>query len=223
MLKFHVMEINQSEIQAPKHPFAAPAFCEDTQETLRAVRRIARALALSGRDLARRHNLTTAQLLCLRLLKDHEALSAGSLAKALSLSPQTATGLVDRLEARGLVRRLRAPNDRRSVLIQLSESGLAMIEAVGPMLQDRFVSRFDALTPARRRELRHALEAIVALLEAETLDAAPMLDAGHRIEPGAAADTRHSRKVAVGPARPGTRRKRQEAEGNREDATIDRL
>ncbi len=147
----------------------------DTGETLRAVRRIARALALSSRDLARRHDLTPTQLLCLRLLKDHEAPTAGTIAGALSLSPQTVTGLIDRLETRGLVQRLRSPNDRRQVLVSLSEQGTAVIKAAGPLLQDRFVTRFDALPAARRRSLRSALETIVSLLEADTLDAAPVL------------------------------------------------
>jgi DNA-binding MarR family transcriptional regulator len=154
----------------------------DTEETLRAVRRIARALALSGRDLARRHDLTATQLLCLRLLREHEALSAGALAKALSLSPQTATGLVDRLEARGLVTRMRSRSDRRCVLVSLSDAGQSTIEAAGPMLQDRFVARFAALSSSRRRSLRRALEATVTLLEADSLDAAPVLTADHTIE-----------------------------------------
>lgn len=181
------MELAKSKISGPGNVSTdSPSDWEprspDTEETLRAVRRIARALAISSRDLAHRHNLTAAQLLCLRLLKDHDALSAGMLANALSLSPQTATGLIDRLEARGLVCRVRSTNDRRCVLISLSKAGLATIEAAGPMLQDRFVERFDALAAQRRRTLRHALEAIVALLEADTLEAAPMLDVGHRIE-----------------------------------------
>jgi len=180
------MELLQGEIAGPeRHPNRGVAplarTSSDTKETLRAVRRIARALALSSRDLARQHDLTATQLLCLRLLKEREALSAGALAKALSLSPQTATGLVDRLEARELVARVRSTSDRRCVLVSLSEAGRALIDATGPMLQDRFVARFDALASDRQRELRAALEAIVTLLEADTLDAAPVLAAGHII------------------------------------------
>ncbi|MGH8160588.1 MAG: MarR family winged helix-turn-helix transcriptional regulator [Gammaproteobacteria bacterium] len=185
------------------------------------MRRIARALALSSRELARRHELTTAQLLCLRLLKDHEALSAGALAKALSLSPQTATGLIDRLETRGLVQRLRSSSDRRSVLIRLSETGLATIKAAGPMLQDRFVTRFDALSPAKRRGLRRSLEAVVAMLEAETLDAAPVLDAGHRIEPAATDDARRRGEATI-EARPGSNREHRDPEVRHKDATTHR-
>lgn len=180
------MELLQNEAsstkQGPEVTVARlAAASSDTEETLRAVRRIARALALSSRDLARQHDLTATQLLCLRSLKEQEALSAGALAKALSLSPQTATGLIDRLEARELVTRGRSNSDRRCVLVSLSEAGRAVIEATGPMLQDRFIARFDALASDQRRSLRDALETIVTLLEADMLDAAPVLDAGHVI------------------------------------------
>ncbi|HEX5314878.1 MAG TPA: MarR family transcriptional regulator [Gammaproteobacteria bacterium] len=157
----------------------------DTEETLRAVRRIARALALSSRDLARQHRLTPAQLLCLRLLKDQPALNAGAIAAALSLSPQTMTGLLDRLEARGLATRLRSTSDRRQVLVRLSARGSEALDAAGPLLQDRFVARLEALPIPRRRSLRRALQAIVALLEADRLDAAPLLAPGSRLEPSA--------------------------------------
>ncbi|MDN5865322.1 MAG: MarR family transcriptional regulator [Gammaproteobacteria bacterium] len=187
MLIFHAVDILQSEAPAVPSLAAgagsawAPAN-PDTEETLRAVRRIARALALSSRDLARRHDLTATQLLCLRLLREHEALSAGTLAKALSLSPQTATGLVDRLETRGLVERVRSTSDRRCVLVSLTDAGSSLIEATGPMLQDRFVARFDALEPRHRQSLRKALETVVSLLEADELDAAPVLTGEHGIE-----------------------------------------
>jgi len=150
----------------------------DTDTILRAVRRIARALALASRELARRHGLTAPQLMCLRLLNERGALSAGALAAGLSLSPQTVTGLIDRLHARELVTRVRSETDRRQVLIGLTESGGALIRAAAPGLQDRFVARLDTLEPRRREALRDALDTVVNLLEAEALDAAPLLAPG---------------------------------------------
>lgn len=202
MLNFNVMKVMENETVLESGRAEKPASRwapahRDTEETLRAVRRITRALAISSRDLARQHELTATQLLCLRLLREHEAVSAGTLAKALSLSPQTATGLVDRLEARELVGRVRSTSDRRCVLVSLTPPGNTLIAATGPMLQDRFVARFDALEPERRRALREALEAVVSLLEAEALDAAPVLAAEHSIEPQA----NSSARKAAGPLR----------------------
>lgn len=154
---------------------------DQTGKVLRDVRRIVRALSLAGRDLARSHDLTVPQLLCLRVLKDAGMLTAGTLAIALSLSPQTVTGLLDRLHVRGLIERTRSETDRRQVLIRLSEDGEHLLATTAPSLQDRFVERFSALPAARRRTLAEALAAIVSLLEAETLDAAPLLAPGHAL------------------------------------------
>ena len=157
----------------------------DTAGVLRDVRRIVRALSLASRDLARTHDLTVAQLLCLRTLRNTGMISAGALANALSISPQTVTGLLDRLHARGLIARARSETDRRQVLISLSEQGENMLATTSPSLQDRFVQRFSALPLARRAVLAEALSAVVTLLEADTLDAAPLLAPGHALSSNA--------------------------------------
>lgn len=156
---------------------------DETENVLRDVRRIVRALSLASRDLARTHELTVAQLLCLRVLRNAGMLSAGALANALSISPQTVTGLLDRLHARGLIARARSETDRRQVLISLSEQGKKLLATTSPSLQDRFVQRFGALPPARRKNLSQALSAVVTLLEADSLDAAPLLAPGHALTP----------------------------------------
>ncbi len=156
---------------------------DETVNILRDVRRIVRALSLASRDLARTHELTVAQLLCLRVLRNAGMLSAGALANALSISPQTVTGLLDRLHARGLIARARSETDRRQVLISLSEQGEKLLAATSPSLQDRFVKRFSALPPARRAALSDALSTVVSLLEADSLDAAPLLAPGHALTP----------------------------------------
>lgn len=160
-----------------------PSDTEDTENVLRDVRRIVRALSLASRELARTHDLTVAQLLCLRVLKNARRLSAGMLANALSLSPQTVTGLLDRLNARGLIARARSETDRRQVLISLSDEGTRLLDATPPSLQDRFVQRFSELPEKQRRALSEALGTIVTLLEADSLDAAPLLAPGHALMP----------------------------------------
>lgn len=169
-------------------PGISPHNARHAEAVLRSVRRIARALALSSRDLARRHGLTPPQLMCLRVLADAGECSAGTLAAALSLSPQTVTGLTDRLYTRGLIERVRSQVDRRQVLIGLTESGRRLLSEASPPLQDRFVTRLNALPAARRRALRDALDTVVALLEADALDAAPLLAPGPILAPRHAED-----------------------------------
>ena len=61
-------------------------------------------------------------LRCLDWLFDGP-MSAGQLAEATSLSSAAMTTLLDRLEAKGLVRRVRATTDRRKVLVEMTKRG----------------------------------------------------------------------------------------------------
>ena len=73
--------------------------------------RIAEHMGLSGTD----HK-------CLELaLRAKEPLTAGQIAQLSGLSTGAVTGVIDRLERRGFVRRVRDPHDRRKVLVQVTE------------------------------------------------------------------------------------------------------
>jgi DNA-binding MarR family transcriptional regulator len=61
-------------------------------------------------------------------------MSAGQLAQASGLSPGAATTALDRLEQAGYARRVRDPNDRRSVLIELTPQAQQLIDEIyGPI------------------------------------------------------------------------------------------
>jgi DNA-binding MarR family transcriptional regulator len=71
--------------------------------------------------------------------------SAGQLAAATGLSTAATTSLVDRLERRGLVRRVADPADRRKVLIEMTELGARQVgELYGPIAEEgaRLLARY---------------------------------------------------------------------------------
>jgi DNA-binding MarR family transcriptional regulator len=59
----------------------------------------------------------------LTLLEGSGPLSMGRIADALDISVASATGVIDRMEARGLVKRRRSPEDRRVVLVEPAAGG----------------------------------------------------------------------------------------------------
>ena len=67
--------------------------------------------------------ITYPQYLVLNALRDAETLTIGGLASRLSLEPSTITPLVKRLEAAGLVARVRSQTDEREVRVSLTEGG----------------------------------------------------------------------------------------------------
>jgi DNA-binding MarR family transcriptional regulator len=156
-------------------------------DVLIALRRIIRAVDLHSRSLVQRFGLTGPQLLVLRQIGRDEA-SVGALAKAASLSQATITGILDRLEGRGLVERRRGHNDKRQVLARATGAGKRMLQHAPRLLQDSFVVQFTSLAEWEQTQLISSLQHVVAMMEATELEASPMLAAGP-IVPSAAKAT----------------------------------
>ncbi len=156
-------------------------------QVLTALRRITRAIDLHSRALEQRHGLTGPQLVLLRLLADGNERSIGELARGASLSQPTVTGIVSRLERRGLARRERSRFDRRRVLVGLTDAGRDAARGAPALLQERFLEGFAALQDWERNLTLASLQRVVHLLEAAGLDAAPILVSGP-IEAASGAD-----------------------------------
>ncbi len=81
-------------------------------------RQLATAVIMFHETLAKKAGLTAAESRCLGILFQREALTAGELARATGLTTGAITGIVDRLQKDGWLRREANPADRRSVLIR---------------------------------------------------------------------------------------------------------
>jgi DNA-binding MarR family transcriptional regulator len=91
-------------------------------------------LAMSNRgrliDALEELDLTFMQAHALRLLDPDEERTMGKLAETIKCDPSNITGIVDRLEARGLVERRSAADDRRVKALALTPAGVALRERV---------------------------------------------------------------------------------------------
>lgn len=76
-------------------------------------------------------NLNQAQGAALLVLAQHGPQRMSHLARFLLQQTQTTTDLVDRLERRNLVRRIRHETDRRVVLVEITDQGKALLEEIG--------------------------------------------------------------------------------------------
>jgi DNA-binding MarR family transcriptional regulator len=88
-------------------------------EFLLAVRRAGSVLQLLGAASADRIGINVTDLNCLNILALGGRLTAGELAKRTGLTTASITGVLDRLEEAGFVRRERDPGDRRRVIVRL--------------------------------------------------------------------------------------------------------
>ena len=150
---------------------------ESVDQILSALRRVIRAVDLHSRQLVQSHGLTGPQALVLKAV-GHDSLSAGVLAERVSLSQGTVTDILNRLEQRGLVTRVRSETDRRRVMVELSPAGRDCLASSPPLLQDRFASRFQELESWEQTQLLASLQRIAAMMDAGEIDAAPVLSSG---------------------------------------------
>jgi DNA-binding MarR family transcriptional regulator len=84
-----------------------------------ALRRTGSLMQLMGQAAAERIGINSTDLNCLNLLSFSGHMTAGELARATGLTTASITGVIDRLEEAGFVRRERDPHDRRRVVVQL--------------------------------------------------------------------------------------------------------
>ena len=148
------------------------------EDALIALRQIQRKTELAAKRLAQMAGLTPSQLVVLQLLAERGEVSAGELSLLAHLKHATITSLVDKLVARGYVTRRKCDPDKRKVWLALTEDGRAGLKAAPDLLQEVFATRFDDLPDWQQSMLVSALERVSALLDAEDLDAAPVLDVG---------------------------------------------
>lgn len=149
-----------------------------SEDALIALRRIQRVTELSSKRLARTAGLNPSQLSVLRILTEYPEVSAGYLAGATQLKHATITSLIDKLEARGFISRRKCDEDKRRVWLRLLPAGKAALAAAPDPLHETFSSRFDALPDWQQAMLIASLERVTSLLDAENLEAAPVLDIG---------------------------------------------
>lgn len=150
-------------------------------EVLVSLRRIIRATDLHSRKLGKETGLTAPQLVIIKAVGSLTEPTVSDVAKAVSLSLATVTTILNRLETNQLVQRTRSKVDRRQVIVTLTPSGEALRLQAPKPLQDRFVDRFTKLESWEQHHIVAALERVATMMDAEDLDAAPLLLSGESV------------------------------------------
>jgi MarR family transcriptional regulator, lower aerobic nicotinate degradation pathway regulator len=121
------------------------------------------------------HGLTPVQYAAMQAVGNAPGIDQRTLAGTIGFDTSTIGGVIDRLEARGLVQRNASPNDRRVRLLALTDTGLALLQATIPAMQ-RAQERM--LEPLPRREQAEFMRMMRTLVSANNeLSRAPS-DAG---------------------------------------------
>ena len=143
-------------------------------EILAALRKIGRAIDLRSRMLLHSYGLTAPQLSVLKTIARLQPVIASEIAKRVHLGQPTVTGILNRLEQRGLIERTRGARDRRSVLVSLTAAGEAILTGAPSLLQDKFRQRLAELKDWERTQILATLQRVGDMMS--ELENAPEFD-----------------------------------------------
>ncbi len=156
--------------------FERQCLMETYDQVLVSLRQIIRAIDLHSKKLERESGLTGPQLLVMQMVAQFGEVTAGVLAREISLSQATVTSIIDRLERKAYLRRERNASDKRKVMVSLTEAGAQVLEKAPTLMQESFITAFSRLDEWEQNLLLSSLQRVANMMNADELDAAPLLD-----------------------------------------------
>lgn len=138
-------------------PATLAAAAESFMPTMRELVRTYQAFASYGERHVRQLGLTPSQFDVIATLGNTSGMSMGDLAEKTLVTKGTLTGIIDRLEAKELVRREVPEGNRRSFTVVLTPQGEEVFKQVFPVHIGHFKQRFEQLEPAELEQLQQLL------------------------------------------------------------------
>jgi MarR family transcriptional regulator, organic hydroperoxide resistance regulator len=143
----------------------------DTAWIVQGLRRIVKALQTYSQEVRSAYGLTGPQLWALKTLQRKGRITIGRLASALAVHQSSVSILVDRLEKRRLVRRIRRPDDRRVVQVELTARGATLAADAPEAAQGRLLHALATMPAEQLRRTRRVVEQLVDAMEAGDVNA----------------------------------------------------
>lgn len=149
-----------------------PGVVEDIFDNLRRLFQVINELS---RKAERETGLTGPQLWAVKVVSESAPVSISEIARRMYLHPATVGGILDRLEAQGLVVRTRSPRDRRVVLVDLTQKGRSLLSATPVLAQDLLVAGLEGLPPAKLRHIAEGFQDMAQIIGAQGIPPRLML------------------------------------------------
>ncbi|MEE4355560.1 MAG: MarR family transcriptional regulator [Desulfococcaceae bacterium] len=137
------------------------------KEIVDTVRKLSRAVHMDPSGMSKEFGLTDTQSGVLRMLAQSGPISSAQLSRKLFVTPSNMTGIIDRLEKKKLVERIRKTGDRRVALISLTEEGNSISPFLPDPIEKKLIKGLADLEPEKVRCLLASLEHILHLIGTE--------------------------------------------------------
>lgn len=141
-----------------------------TREIIYSIRRLMQAGELYTKELNKIYNVSSAQLNCLLALYENGSLPPSQIGKQILVNSSTVTGIIDRLEQKGLVRRLRISQDRRVITIELTKNGKVLAENAPPPVQQKIIDGLNKLSEKQIDQTAAILINLTDMLDVQDLE-----------------------------------------------------
>lgn len=128
------------------------------------LRQIVQEMSKHSKHLQEKYQITLPQLICLKEVANHGPIAIGALSKIVFINNSTVTGIIDRLEKRDFVHRVRISNDRRKVHIEITEAGQQFIKDAPTPLHQRFLTELESMKKEDVSMILWGLELLVDML-----------------------------------------------------------
>ncbi|MBI5904188.1 MAG: MarR family transcriptional regulator [Deltaproteobacteria bacterium] len=113
--------------------------------------------------------LTGPQLWAIKVLSESGPVMVSELARRMYLHPSTVIGILDRLDARGLVTRTRSAEDRRVVTVGLTQIGQETVKTVPTVAQGVLLDGLEELSDRELDVISEGLDLLVDILGARRM------------------------------------------------------
>ena len=140
------------------------------REIIYQIRRLMQAGELFTKELNKTYQVSAPQLHCLLALYEYGPLPPSQIARHIMVKSSTVTGIIDRLEQKDLVYRLRNSPDRRVITIQLTEAGKELAQNAPPPIQHKIVDGLRKLPEKEINQIILSLSKLTHLLDVQDLE-----------------------------------------------------
>jgi DNA-binding MarR family transcriptional regulator len=143
---------------------------DPVREIIWLIRRLMQGNYLYNKELNKKYQVSAPQLSSLLSLYENGPLPPSQIAKYIMVNSSTVTGIIDRLEQKGLVQRSRISTDRRVITVTLTDKGRELAENAPPPIQEKIVDGLQKLPPNEIEKIVQALTKLTYMLDVQDLE-----------------------------------------------------
>ena len=140
-----------------------------TKDIIYSIRRLMQAGEHYTKELNKIYNVSAAQINCLLALHENGPLPPSQIAKHVMVNSSTVTGIIDRLEKKDLVKRLRISQDRRVITVELTKTGKMLAENAPSPIQQKIIDGLNKLSPSEMEHIALTLKRLTDMLDVQDL------------------------------------------------------